>query len=56
MSAREGRLVKKARKVPATFASQAEKRAHCEREHSTADLDWRRAKRVRLSDLQPNSC
>jgi hypothetical protein len=44
-------LMKKARKVPVAFASEAEERAYWEREDSTADLDWRRAKRVRLPNL-----
>ncbi|HEY6735264.1 MAG TPA: BrnA antitoxin family protein [Roseiarcus sp.] len=36
-------------------ASEAEERAYSEREDSTADLDWRRAKRVRLPNLQPST-
>jgi predicted DNA binding CopG/RHH family protein len=47
--------MKKARKVPAAFMSEAEERAHWEREDSTADLDWRRAERVRLVNLQPST-
>ena len=47
--------MKKAHKVPAAFASAAEERAYWEREDSTADLDWRRAKRVRLPNLQPST-
>jgi len=47
--------MKKAHKVPAAFASEAEERAYWEREDSTADLDWRRAKRVRLPNLQPST-
>jgi CopG antitoxin of type II toxin-antitoxin system len=46
--------MKKARKVPAAFASEAEERAYWEREDSTAALDWRRAKRVRLPNLHPS--
>jgi hypothetical protein len=38
--------MKKARKIPAVFASEAEERAYGEGEDSTADLDWGRAKRV----------
>jgi predicted DNA binding CopG/RHH family protein len=34
--------------------SEAEERAHWEREDSTAGLDWRRAERVRLPNLQPS--
>jgi hypothetical protein len=45
--------MKKARKVPVVFASEAEERAYWEGEDSTADLDWGRAKRVRLPNLQP---
>ena len=44
---------KKAAKIPT--ASEAEERAYWEREDSTADLDWRRAKRVRLPNLQPST-
>jgi predicted DNA binding CopG/RHH family protein len=47
--------MKKARKVPVAFAGEAEERAYWEREDSTADLDWRRAKQVRLPNLQPNT-
>jgi CopG antitoxin of type II toxin-antitoxin system len=47
--------MKKARKAPAGFASEAEERAYWEREDSTADLDWRRAKRVRAPNLQPSA-
>jgi predicted DNA binding CopG/RHH family protein len=49
----KGRLTKKAAKFPT--ASEAEERAYWEREDSTADLDWRRAKRVRLPNLQPST-
>ena len=44
--------MKRAPKVPAAFASDAEERAYWEREASTADLGWRRAERVRLPNLQ----
>jgi predicted DNA binding CopG/RHH family protein len=47
--------MKKARKIPVAFASEAEERAYWEREDSTADLDWRHAKRVRLPNLQPST-
>jgi predicted DNA binding CopG/RHH family protein len=47
--------MKKAHKVPAAFASEAEERAYWEREDSTTDLDWRWAKRVRLPNLQPSA-
>jgi predicted DNA binding CopG/RHH family protein len=47
--------MKKARKIPPAFASEADERAYWEREDSTADLDWRRAKRVRLANLQPST-
>jgi hypothetical protein len=43
--------MKKARKVPAAFASEADERAYWEREDSTADLDWRQAKGVRLPNF-----
>jgi predicted DNA binding CopG/RHH family protein len=49
----KGRLTKKAAKI--ATASEAEERAYWEREDSTADLDWRRAKRVRLPNLQPST-
>jgi predicted DNA binding CopG/RHH family protein len=48
--------MKKARKVPAAFfTSEAEGRAYWEREDSTAHLDRRAAKRVRLPNLQPST-
>jgi predicted DNA binding CopG/RHH family protein len=47
--------MKKARKAPAAFASEAKERAYWQREDSTADLDWRRAKRVRMPNLQPST-
>ncbi len=45
----------KARKAPAKFTSEADERTHWEREDSTAALDWRRAERVRLPNLQPST-
>ncbi len=45
----------KARKASGKLRSQARDRAHREREVSTADLDWRRAKCVRLPNLQPST-
>ena len=47
--------MKKAHKIPAAFATEAEERAYWEREDSTADLDWRRAEHVRLPNLQPST-
>ncbi len=47
--------MKKAGKIPAAFASEAEERAHWEGKDSTGDLDWGRAKRVRLHNLQPST-
>jgi predicted DNA binding CopG/RHH family protein len=47
--------MKKARKTPVAFASETEEQAYGEREDSTADLDWRRAERVRLPNLQPST-
>ena len=47
--------MKKVRKIPSAFASEVEERAYWEREDSTADLDWRQAKRVRLPNLQPST-
>jgi len=37
------------------FATEAEECAHWEREDSTADLDWSKAQRVRLPNLQPRT-
>ena len=37
------------------FATEAEERAYWEREESAADLDWPRARRVRLPNLQPST-
>jgi hypothetical protein len=47
----KGWLIKKADNVPAALAAEAEERAYWEREDSTADLDWRQAKRVRPPNL-----
>jgi predicted DNA binding CopG/RHH family protein len=47
--------MKRSRRIPAAFVSEAEERAYWEREDSTADLDWRKAKRVRLPNLQPST-
>lgn len=47
--------MKKTRRIPAVFASEAEERAYREREDSAADLDWRQAKRIRLPNLQPST-
>lgn len=47
--------MKRARKIPAAFSSAAEERAYWEREDSAADLDWRRAERVRLPNLLPST-
>ncbi len=46
---------RKARKICAAFASQAEQQAYWEREDAAADLDRRQAKRVRLPNLQPST-
>jgi len=45
----------KARKAPRKFTSEAAERAYWEREDSTAALDWRRAERVRLPNMQPST-
>jgi predicted DNA binding CopG/RHH family protein len=42
------------RDVP-KFKSESEERAFWEREDSAADLDWSRAERVRLPNLQPST-
>jgi predicted DNA binding CopG/RHH family protein len=47
--------MKKAHKVPAAFASEAEERAYWKREDSTAALDWSQARPVRLPNLQPST-
>jgi predicted DNA binding CopG/RHH family protein len=44
----------KARKPVPAFADEAEERAYWERTDSTAHVDWSRAKRVRLPNLQPS--
>ncbi len=45
----------RSRKAVPTFATEAEERAYWERADSGADLDWRRAERVRLPNLQPST-
>ena len=45
----------KARKATRNFAIETDERAYWEREDSTADLDWRSAKQVRLPNLQPST-
>jgi len=45
----------KVRKAAQAFASEAEERAHWEREDSATGLDWRRAERVRLPNLKPST-
>jgi len=47
--------MKSASKLAPGFPSEADERAYWEREDSTTDLDWRRAKRVRLPNLQPST-
>jgi predicted DNA binding CopG/RHH family protein len=47
--------MRKARKSAPRFRSEADERAYWEREDSTMDLDWSRAKRVRLPNLQPST-
>jgi predicted DNA binding CopG/RHH family protein len=47
--------MKKARKATPAFANEAEERAHWERADSGADLDWRKAERVRLPNLHPST-
>ncbi|HZZ62810.1 MAG TPA: BrnA antitoxin family protein [Roseiarcus sp.] len=37
-----------------SFAARAEERAYWEREDSAADLEWSRAERVHLPNLQPS--
>jgi len=45
----------KARKSIPKFATESDGRAYWEREDSIADLDWGRAERVRLPNLQPST-
>jgi predicted DNA binding CopG/RHH family protein len=45
----------KARKAAGKLRSEADERVYWERKVSSADLDWRRAKRVRLPNLQPST-
>jgi predicted DNA binding CopG/RHH family protein len=47
--------MKKAPKLAGKFKSEADERVHWEREDSTAGLDWSRARRVRLPNLQPST-
>jgi predicted DNA binding CopG/RHH family protein len=47
--------MKKPRKPLPAFRSEVDERAYWEREDSTAHLDWSRAKRVRLPNLQPST-
>ena len=47
-------MTKSRKSVPA-FATKAEERAFWEREESTAGLDWTKAERVRLPNLQPST-
>ena len=47
--------MKKPRKAAPKFRSEADERAYWEREDSAAALDWRRAERVRLPNLQPST-
>jgi hypothetical protein len=45
----------KARKATGKFTSEADERAYWGRKDSSADLDWRRAERVRMPNLQPST-
>ena len=47
--------MKKPRKPVPKFRSEADERAYWKREDSTSTLDWRRAERVRLPNLQPST-
>jgi predicted DNA binding CopG/RHH family protein len=47
--------MKKTPKSHGKFADEAQERAFWEREDSTAHLDWSRAARVRLPNLQPST-
>ncbi|RBP14441.1 CopG antitoxin of type II toxin-antitoxin system [Roseiarcus fermentans] len=47
-------MTKTRKSVPA-LATEAEERAHWEREESTADLDWSIAESVRLPNLRPST-
>ncbi len=47
--------MKRASKTAPKFANEADERADWERQESTADLDWRGARRVRLPNLQPST-
>jgi hypothetical protein len=45
----------KVRKAAQKFLSEAEERAYWERKDSALGLDWGRAERVRLPNLQPST-
>ncbi|HME84961.1 MAG TPA: BrnA antitoxin family protein [Roseiarcus sp.] len=45
----------KPRKTTGPFKREADERAYWERQDSTAGLNWRRARRLRLPDLQPST-
>jgi predicted DNA binding CopG/RHH family protein len=47
--------MKRPRRPVPEFKSESEERAFWEREDSAADLDWSRAERVRLPNLQPST-
>jgi len=47
--------MKRPRKSVPKFRSEAAERAYWEREDSSADLDWSKAERVRLPNLQPST-
>ena len=47
--------MKKSHRASSTLANEAEERAYWERRDSGAPLDWARAKRVRLPNLQPST-
>jgi predicted DNA binding CopG/RHH family protein len=47
-------FMSRARKPIPSFDTEAEERAFWERADSTAHLDWSRAKRMRLPNLQPS--
>jgi predicted DNA binding CopG/RHH family protein len=46
--------MRKARKTFPVFPSEAEERAYWERADSAGPVDWSKAKRVRLPNLQPS--
>jgi predicted DNA binding CopG/RHH family protein len=47
--------MKRPRRPVPEFKSESEERAFWEREDSAADLNWSRAERVRLPNLQPST-